>query len=69
MYTDVAGRVRNVQPPTSKPLLALFEAIINSIQAIEDTQRSDGRIEVEILRGPSLFDSDHMPGEIIGFVV
>jgi hypothetical protein len=69
MNTDVAGRVRNVQPPTSKPLLPLFEAVINSIQAIEDSQRKDGRIEIEVLRDASLFNSDHLPGEIIGFLV
>ncbi len=69
MNTDVAGRVRNVQPPTSKPLLPLFEAVINSIQAIEDAHRKDGRIEIEVLRDTMLFNSDHLPGEIIGFLV
>ena len=71
MNTDVAGRVRNVQLPTSKPLLPLFEAIINSIQAIEDSGAKDGRIEIEVLRDPgSLFlESDRSQADITGFVV
>jgi len=72
MNTDVAGRVRNVQPPTSKPLLPLFEAIINSIQAIEDAQVKEGRIEIEVHRSSDsgLFsESDRFPAEITGFTV
>jgi len=71
MNTDVAGRVRNVQLPTGKPLLPLFEAIINSIQAIEDAHEKDGRIEIEVFRDPeSLFaESEHPHAEISGFLV
>jgi len=73
MNTDVAGRVRNVQLPTSKPLLPLFEAVINSIHAIEDADANakDGRIEVEVFRNTeSLFaDSDRSHAEISGFLV
>jgi signal transduction histidine kinase len=71
MNTDVAGRVRNVQLPTTKPLLPLFEAIINSIHAIEDAHESNGRIDVEVFRDPkSLFlDSDRSQADIIGFQV
>jgi hypothetical protein len=71
MNTDVAGRVRNVQLPTSKPLLPLFEAIINSIHAIEDAREKDGRIEIEVLRkADSLFgESDRSHAEIMGFLV
>lgn len=50
MLTDVAGRIRNVHLPTSKPLLPLFEAINNSIQAIEDAGENNGRIEIEVIR-------------------
>jgi hypothetical protein len=71
MNTDVAGRVRNVQLPTSKPLLPLFEAIINSIHAIEDAHEKDGRIEIEVFRdAESLFsESDRPHAEISGFLV
>lgn len=71
MNTDVAGRVRNVQLPISKPLLPLFEAIINSIHAIEDAKTRDGRIEIEIFRSAeNLFaESDRSYAEISGFSV
>lgn len=70
MNTDVAGRVRNVQLPLSKPLLPLFEAVINSIHAIEDTRRKDGHIEIEVLREPNLFiEEDRSSADVTGFVV
>jgi hypothetical protein len=71
MNTDVAGRVRNVQLPLSKPLLPLFEAIINSIHAIEDAKENNGRIEVEVLRsaGDLFAESDRSHAEINGFLV
>ena len=71
MNTDVAGRVRNVQSPASKPLLPLFEAIMNSIHAIEDSKATHGQIEIEILRdAQTLFgDSDRSFADITGFVI
>jgi hypothetical protein len=71
MNTDVVGRVRNVQLPTSKPLLPVFEAIMNSIQAIEDSGGSDERIEVEVLRDSGGLFAEHERSEadITGFVV
>lgn len=71
MNTDVAGRVRNVQLPTSKPLLPLFEAIINSIQAIEDAKEHRREIRITLVRDQSsLFSQgDQHLADIIGFVV
>jgi hypothetical protein len=71
MNTDVVGRVKNVQLPASKPLLPLFEAIVNSIQAIDDAHEKDGRIEIEVFRNTeNLFsDSDRSHAEINGFLV
>ena len=71
MNTDVAGRVRNVPMPISKPLLPLFEAIVNSIQAIEDAKTNDGIIEIEIVREKGLFDSmdERSMAEITDFVI
>ncbi|TKB72961.1 MAG: hypothetical protein E8D46_10815 [Nitrospira sp.] len=71
MNTDVAGRVRNVQLPTSKPLLPLFEAIINSIQAIEDAKEKRQEIKVTIIRDKSALFSltDQHLADIVGFVV
>lgn len=41
----------------STPLLPLFEAIINSIQSIEEKGINDGRIDVKVVRELSLFPS------------
>ena len=57
MRTDVSGRVKNINLPTSKPLFPLFEAIINSIHAIEYTGESKGLIDIKIIRNRSLFQN------------
>lgn len=36
--------------PKTTPLLPLYEAIINSIQSIEDAQISNGKIEIIVER-------------------
>lgn len=75
MITDVAGRVRNVQVAVSKPLIPLFEAISNSLDAIEDAGERNGRIEIEVIRDPdALFttaksSTDRQLAEITGFAV
>ena len=52
MATNLRGRLRNTSLPYASGLLAVFEAVVNAIHAIEDaTLSSDqGRITVEILR-------------------
>jgi hypothetical protein len=71
MDIDVAGRIRNVQLPASKPLLPLFEAVINSIQSIEDASESNGKIDIQILRDESsLFShSDQQLADVKGFII
>lgn len=71
MKIDVRGRVRNVTLAVSKPLLPLYEAIVNSIQAIEDAAPANGRITIEIARDRAHLLQDQTPeaGEITGFVV
>jgi len=75
LITDIAGRVKNVYLPLSKPLQPLFEAIDNSIDAIEDAQESEGHIEVEVVRDENTLFSettssgDRQLAEITGFVV
>lgn len=68
---DVIGRVRNVQLPITKPLLPLFEAIMNAIQAIEDAKEENGEIGVEIIRDGSaaLLAEDRGIADITGFVI
>lgn len=50
MKIDVEGRVSNTTLAASKPLLPLYEAIVNSIQSIEDAGVEDGRISIDIRR-------------------
>jgi len=71
MRIDVEGRVKNTMLAASKPLLPLYEAIVNSVQAIEDVNAKSGKIQIVIVR-----DTDHLlskqdatAGEIIGFDV
>jgi hypothetical protein len=36
MKVDLVGKIKNTQLPRSKALLPMFEAVVNSFQAIED---------------------------------
>ena len=73
MRLDVKGRIRNVSLPASKPLLPLYEAVVNSIQAIEDGGETKGNIEITILRDGRKVLSDRDGsfglGDIIGFEI
>lgn len=56
MKTDVAGKLRNTRLAASRPLLPVFEAIVNSLQAIDE--RGDGnrgQIDISLMRerGPA----------------
>ena len=52
MQANVIGRVRNTNLAKNQGLLPLYEAIINSIDAIEETPKStpQGKIDITILR-------------------
>ncbi len=50
MDIDVRGRVNNTKLAPSNCLLPLFEAIVNSIHAIEERSRTGGTIEVAVER-------------------
>ena len=56
MQANVIGRVRNTQLPKHHGLLPLYETIVNSIDAIEDTgdDATQEKIRIRILRNPSL---------------
>jgi hypothetical protein len=80
METNLAGRLRNTSLPASHGLMPLFEAVANSIHAIEDAGLSseEGRISIEILREqqPSidLFPEERKrgpeaKGDIVGFMI
>lgn len=47
---DLRGRLRNFRLPAYRALVPVFEAIMNSVHAIEASNRLTGRITVEVLR-------------------
>ena len=53
---NIRGRVKNFNLPRNQPLVPLFEAIVNSIHAIEERGITDkdfhGRIVIKIIRDP-----------------
>lgn len=55
MLLDLAGQLNSINLAESKALWPLFEAIVNSIQAIEDSPNKDcGRITIMAEREPSM---------------
>jgi hypothetical protein len=65
---DLQNQVRQTSLPKWKPLLPLFEAVINSSQAINDVKpKIIGNIRIDIERETTLFDEENPP--IIGFRV
>jgi hypothetical protein len=71
MKIDVAGRIRNVTLPKSRPLLPLYEAIINSIQAIEDAKEKNGKITIKFTRDTSaqMYETEKAARDIRSFEV
>lgn len=69
MNVSFIGRVNNIPLPPRKALLPLFEAVVNSIQAIKAAP--DGFVDVVLLRNNSQQEID--PGDssspITGFIV
>jgi hypothetical protein len=76
---SLSGRLRNTSLPKSRALLPLFEAVVNSIQAVDDLTEHDAEIgmgmtciNIQIIRGPQAslplgLDSHVEP--ITGFIV
>lgn len=51
MQIDILGKVREKKLANNNVLLPLYEAIVNSIHAIEDAKLTEkGLIEVELVR-------------------
>ena len=73
---DLVGRVKNFDLPKTQPLIPLYEAVVNSIYAIEERQSIEdfeGRIDIQIIREPqqvaSIDGIDSSINEIIGFTI
>lgn len=77
LETSLRGRLRNTRLPKSQGLLPLFEAVVNSIHAIEETANGFGKssIQVTVLRShqktlkDAITDEDLAEAEIVGFTV
>ena len=79
MNTNLHGRILHTKLPKTSGLLPLFEAVVNSIHAIEEaeTPPENGKIVVEILRDKQSslnYSADNKPGrepveDIIGFKI
>ena len=56
---NLRGKVRNFPLPKNRPLVPLYEAIVNSINAIDERRNKqglcDGKIEIEVVRERTLF--------------
>jgi hypothetical protein len=68
---DLGNQVRQTVLPQWKPLLPLFEAIMNSVQAIRDAKLPTGvpgRITIEIERRNDLFEGENSPISSFGII-
>lgn len=70
MRADILGRIRNTNLPKSKPLLPLFEAVMNSFQAIEDSRMASGH-EISIIakRQGDILDKEKPSGLFEAFTI
>lgn len=72
MKVDLVGRISNIPLGVSRPLLPLFEAVINSIHAIQATKRIDGRIDITVSRDESQALLSHIMNDtrpVVGFKI
>ncbi|WP_017259929.1 ATP-binding protein [Pedobacter arcticus] len=54
LHTNISGKIRNTKLPIVKSLWPIFEAISNSIHAIEDKKSTNGLIEIRVSRQGSI---------------
>ena len=73
---DIKGRIKNFDIPRNQPLVPLYEAIVNSIHAIEERRNIEGSsfhayITIEIVRNDQMIIEcpgiDHSINDVIGF--
>ena len=55
--------------PTSAPLLPLFEAIVNSIQSIQESGKIDGLIQIKIIRDVPISNCFYWETDIYSFEI
>lgn len=69
MDSNLLGRLRKYKLSKNNALLPLFEAIVNSIHAIQELQESQGEIIISIDREETLVDTHEHLGNIIAFTI
>lgn len=72
LQTNLAGRIRNTDLPKSHALMPVFEAIVNSIHAIEETKNlEDGKITLDIIRSQEVLSKldNELSSPIVGFTI
>lgn len=70
LNVDISGKVRKIR--SKEPLLPLFEAVVNSIQAIEALNSRDGKIQIRLNRESAdhYFDlGKTVVPDVIGFTI
>jgi len=70
MKVDLTGKIKSTHLPRAKALLPMFEAVVNSFQAIEDAAGTilSPSVEIIVEREPTL-EGLESEGEIKGFVI
>ena len=70
--SNLSGRVRNFPLPQNRPLVPLYEAIVNSINSIEERRKEDksvlGKIDIEVIRERTIL-SDSDQNTVNGFII
>lgn len=72
LEVDLWGRVTNMRLAPSRALLALYEAVVNSIDAVlDDPNPVKGRVVINVLRGTGNLNTSGKtePGPVIGFEI
>ena len=64
---NLQGRIKNFSLPTNKPLMPLFEAVVNSIHAIKEKKITDVKIDINVIRKSSLMNDGLDP--IVSFEI
>jgi hypothetical protein len=68
MKVDLPGKIRNTPLRRSKAILPMFEAVVNSLQAIEDAGSSSLLPSIDIFAGrDAVLDGPDIAGEVNGF--
>jgi len=72
LHTNLKGRLRNTLLPKKNGLMPIFEAVVNSIQSIEEKNIvSTGKVTLKIIRSlqNSLKEAGKVDRDITGFII